>query len=273
MDSGLFLSQRKYTLDILTESGMMGTRPSHFPMEQNHKLAVSSSALLPDSERYRRLVGRLIYLTITRPELSYPLHILAQFLKEPRQDHWDAALRVLRYLKQSPGQGIFLRPDCLSLEAYCDSDWASCPLTRRSITGYFITLGGCPISWKTKKQTTVSRSTAEAEYRAMAATVSELIWLRSLLSCLGVRLTGPTKLFCDNQAALHIAANPVFHERTKHIEIDCHFVREHIKSGLVTTSHVSTQLQLADVFTKALGRDRFLFLLRKLGIRDPHTPT
>lgn len=135
MDSGLFLSQRKYVLDILTECGMLGSRPSSFPMEQHHRLATSSSTILADPSRYRRLVGRLIYLTITQPELSYSLHVLAQFMHEPRQDHWDAAMRVLRYLKQSPGQGLFLRPDSLELRAYCDSDWASCPLTRRSVTG------------------------------------------------------------------------------------------------------------------------------------------
>ncbi|PKI58854.1 hypothetical protein CRG98_020753 [Punica granatum] len=196
-----------------------------------------------------------------------------QFMLEPRQDHWDAAMRVLRYLKQSPGQGIFLRPTSLELEAFCDSDWASYPLTRFSITGYFIMLGGCPVSWKMKKQTTVSRSSAEAEYRAMVATVSEVIWLRSLLPSLGVQLTAPTRLLCDNQDALYITTNPVFHGRTKHIEIDRHFIREHLKSGVVATDYLPTRLQLADIFTKALGRDRFRFLLSKLDIRDLHAPT
>ncbi|PKI62300.1 hypothetical protein CRG98_017301 [Punica granatum] len=122
MGSGLFLSKRKYVLDILAECGMLASRPSPFPMEQRHHLSMSSSDLLSDPGKYRRLIGRLIYLTITRPELSYSLHTLAQFMQEPRQDHWDAAMRVLRYLKQSPGQGIYLRPTSLELEAFCDSD-------------------------------------------------------------------------------------------------------------------------------------------------------
>ncbi|PKI36266.1 hypothetical protein CRG98_043343 [Punica granatum] len=227
-NSSLFLNQKKYALDILTECGMLGSRPSYVPMEQNHGLYVDSGSCLEDASRYKRLIGRLIYLTITIPDLSYLVHVLAQFMQDPRQPHWEAAMRVVRYLKQSPSQGIFIQPNSLDLIAYCDSDWAGCPMTRRSVTGYFIMLGGSPVSWKTKKQTTVSRSSAEAEYRAMAATVSEILWLRSLLSFLGVRIDRPTPLFCDNQAALHIVANPAFRERTKHIERDCHFIREHI---------------------------------------------
>ena len=127
----------------------------------------------------------------------------------PQEAHWEATLRVVRYLKGHPGQGLLLRRDSdLQLNAYCDSDWATCPLSRRSLTGYFIMLSASPISWKTKKQPIVARSSAEAEYRSMAVTSGELVWLKSLLQSLGVLHVMPMRLFCDSQAALHIAANP-----------------------------------------------------------------
>lgn len=180
--SGLFVCQRKYTLDILTECGMLSCKPLSFPLEPNHKLALDSSAPCSDPTQYRRLVGRLIYLTITRPEITYSVHVLSQFMKEPLQGHWDAAMHVLRYLKSSPAQGIIIpKENELKLEAYYDSDYTSCPLTRRSISGYLMKIGAAPVSWKTKKQTTVSRSSSEAEYRAMAHATSEIIWLRGLL--------------------------------------------------------------------------------------------
>ncbi|KAJ4790834.1 Retroelement pol polyprotein-like [Rhynchospora pubera] len=272
--TGLVLCQRKYTLDILAEYGLLGSKPAATPLEQNHNLSTLHGESMAEPEKYRRLVGKLIYLTITRPELSYSVHILAQFMQNPLSAHYDAALRVLRYLKNSPGQGLLLRADNdLRLYAYCDSDWAACPLTRRSLSGYFILLGRSPISWKTKKQHTVARSSAEAEYRSMAAAACELTWLRSLLQFLGVSHPEPVKLFCDSQAALHIAANPVFHERTKHIEIDCHYVRDQICAGLIEAFYVRSSDQLADLFTKSLGKQQFTYLIGKLGICDLHAPT
>lgn len=258
----------------MAEIGLLGGKPVGIPIEQNHHLAVSKSALMTRPERYRRLVGRLIYLTITRPELSYCVHVLVQFMLQPCKDHWDAALRVVRYLKGNPGQGIFLAADCdHRLTAYCDSDWASCKLTRRSLTGYFVMLGNSPIAWKTKKQHTVSRSSAEVEYRSMVMTCCELKWLKGLLTFLGESHSMPMRLFCDSKAALHIASNPVFHERTKHIEIDCHLVRDEITSGHVSTHYVSTHVQLADILTKGLGKSHFDYLLNKSGIRTLHAPT
>ncbi|CAH9079968.1 unnamed protein product [Cuscuta epithymum] len=194
-------------------------------------------------------------------------------MQAPREAHWNAVLQVPRYLKGHPGQDILFRHNSpLVLLGYCDSDWATCPNTRRSVTGYFVTLDGSPISWRTNKQATVSRSSVEAEYRSMATLTCELLWLRSLFSTLRIKLP-PLKLFCDNKAALHIASNPVFHEHTKHIELDCHFIRDHVKSGAISPSYMPTTKQLADIFTKVLGTSQFHHLLVKMGIFDPHAPS
>ncbi|KAL1194230.1 Retrovirus-related Pol polyprotein from transposon RE1 [Cardamine amara subsp. amara] len=272
--NGIFMSQRKYTLDIITETGLLGAKPATFPIEQHQTLGLAEGPLLPDPERYRRLVGRLIYLLATRPDLTYVIHVLSQFMKSPRTDHMEAALRVVRYLKGTPGQGVVFRSNCdLKIHGWTDSDWSGCPLTRRSVSGWFVTLGDSPISWKTKKQDSVSASSAEAEYRGMANAVRELRWLRRVLTDLGVTHHGPMDLYCDNQAAIYIAANPVFHERTKHVENDCHIVREAVQEGTIVTPKVSSKNQLADILTKALGRRDFEAIVFKLGVCNPHFPT
>jgi hypothetical protein len=168
---GIFLSQRKYALEILEDIGFLGAKPSTFSMEQNLALSKNDGDLIADPLSYRRLVGKLIYLTITRPDLAYAVQVLSQFMDKPRASHLDAAHRVLRCIKQSPGQRILLSTTSnIQLHAFCDADWARYRDTRLSITRYCILLESSPISWKTKKQTIVSRSSAETEYRAMAST-------------------------------------------------------------------------------------------------------
>ena len=271
--TGTFISQRKYALEIIKDTGLLGAAPVDTPMERNLKLS-DKSDLLKDPERYRRLVGRLIYLTVSRPDITYSVHILSRFMHQPRKDHWEAALRTVRYLKSAPGQGLFFSATSdLRLRAYSDSDWAGCPLTRRSTTGYCVFLGPSLISWRSKRQKTVSLSSAEAEYRAMTGACCELTWLRCLLKDLGVLHQQSALLYCDNKAAIHIAANPIFHERTRHIEMDCHFIRDKVQDGSVETRFVSSENQLADILTKALGKELFVPMVRKLGLQDIHSPT
>jgi len=195
-------------------------------------------------------------------------------MQTPQEEHMEAARCVLRYLKGTAGFGIPLKASSeMKLSGFCDSDWGVCPLSRRSLTGYFVQLSESPISWKTKKQAIVSRSSTEAEHRSMVVATSELVRLRSLLASLGVFLHQPMQLFCDSQAALHIAKNPVFHERMKHIELDCHFVREKVVAGILTLSHVETKDQPVYIFTKALGKRKFQYLQSKLGLTSLSAPT
>lgn len=273
---GIFLCQRKYILDILNDSGFTNSKPSPFPMEQHLKLLPSDGTPLSDPSQYRRLIGRLLYLTVTRPDITFSVNYLSQFMQHPRTCHLDAVFRILRYLRGTVNHGIFLSSSSkLHLQGYTDSDWAGCPTTRRSTTGYFTMIGASPISWKSKKQSTISRSSAEAEYRALANLTAELQWLTYLFHDLGISHPSPIPVYCDNQAAIHIAENPVFHERTKHIELDCYFVRDKITSGLISPRHIPTQHQLADIFTKPLGAEQFRKLASKLGVcpGDPPSPT
>ncbi|RVW40738.1 Retrovirus-related Pol polyprotein from transposon RE1 [Vitis vinifera] len=222
ISSGVVLSQRKYALDILEETGMLDCKPVDTPMDPNVKLVPGQGEPLGDPGRYRRL----------------PLGCRNPYL---------------RYIKSTPGQGVlYENRGHTQVVGYTDADWAGSPTDRRSTSGYCVFIGGNLISWKSKKQDVVARSSAEAEYRAMALATCELIWLRHLLQELRFGKDEQMKLICDNQAALHIASNPVFHERTKHIEVDCHFIREKIASGCVATSFVNSNDQLADIFTKSL---------------------
>lgn len=183
---GFMLTQHKYTLDLVADVGLLGSKPAATPMEIQHKLALDLSLFLSDAEKYGRLVGRLIYLSITRPNISYAVHILSQFMQKPREMRWDAAMRVVRYLKGTAGQGILLRSQVdTSLSVYCDADWSACHASRRSLSAYVALVGDSPVSWKTKKQGVVSHSSAESEYRSMAQATREIKWLRRLLRDLG----------------------------------------------------------------------------------------
>ncbi|RVW35384.1 Retrovirus-related Pol polyprotein from transposon RE1 [Vitis vinifera] len=205
----------------------------------------------------KRLVDSLVYLTVTRPNISYAVHQVSQYLSAPRSTHYAAVLRILRYLKGTLFHGLFYSAQSpLVLRAFSDADWAGDPTDHRSTTGYCFLLGSSLISWRSKKQTFVARSSTEAEYCALADTTSELLWLRWLLKDLSVSTSSATPLYCDNQSAIHIAHNDVFHERTKHIEIDCHFIRYHLVHGALKLFSVSSKDQLADIFTKSLPKRR-----------------
>jgi hypothetical protein len=217
-------SQGKYVLDLLKKIRKIGCNPSSTLIDSKKKLNSEEGEPLDNENQYQRLVGKLIYLTVIRPDISFAVSQISQFMHAPKTIHMEAVNKILRYLKKTPGKVILMKNNnTKEICDYFDADWDR-SFDRKSTTSYCTFVGGNIVILKSKKQNAVARSSAEAEYRAMASTVSELIWIKQLLADLNITTHLPIKMFCDNQAACHIASNPVFQERTKHIEIDCHFI-------------------------------------------------
>lgn len=262
----LHLSQQKYAHDLLHRHQMLDCKPTSTPLAAKTPLTAADGDLLSFPTAYREVVGCLQYLTITRPDLAFAVNTVAQFMSTPRSSHMIAVKRILRYLKGTIDFGLTLRPQSLStrISAYSDADWAGCPDSRRSTTGYLIYLGSNLISWCSKKQPTVARSSTESDYRSLAHACAETAWLSSFLVELGVHLQFPVHLHCDNLSATYLAANPVFHARTRHIELDYHFVREKVALGSHRVSFIPSIDQVADLLTKSLPKPRHNILRSKL---------
>lgn len=263
--SGYFISQMKYATEILRLPHFTDDKVCDTPLAVNTKLRTTDGELLSNPTLYRQLVGMLTYLTITRPDIAHAVHVVSQFMATPRSIHYAAILRIIRYLRGTLHRGLLLSSSSLpTLIAYSDADWAGDVTDRRSTTGYLIFLGNSLISWKSKKQDTVSRSSAESEYRALADTTAEVLWLRRLLVDFGISFSAPTSIHCDSKSAIQITHNDVFHERTKHIELDCHLARHHYQLGNIALPYLNSHDQLADLLTKAHSAHRFSYLRDKL---------
>jgi hypothetical protein len=222
---GMFLSQIQYALEILERAGMSLCLSASTLMDTLPKLAAAAGSPVADPPEYRSLAGALQYLTFTRPDIAYAVQQICLHMHDPRDQQLTLVKRVLRYVKGTLHHGLQLTPsDTDHLVAYTDADWAGCPDTRRSTSGYCVFLCDNLVSWSSKRQHTVSRFSAEAEYRAIANAVAEASWLRRLLQELHRPLPTETVLICDNVSAVYMSTNPVQHQRTKHIEIDLHFV-------------------------------------------------
>ncbi|PKU79436.1 putative mitochondrial protein [Dendrobium catenatum] len=236
--------------------------PSKYPSDPNLQV----SFIQP--ELFRQLVGSLQYITSTRPDIAFAVNKLCQHMHNPLLIHFQLLKRVLQYLQGTINYTFFLPKIELTLTAYSDSDWAGDHLDRKSTTRYYLFLGATLLAWSVKQQTTVARSSTEAEYRFMAAAATDIIWTRRLFEdfLLPQQLT---ILFCDNVSAMSIACNPIFNARTKNIEIDHHFIRDCIQVNHIAVHHVSTVDQLADIFTKPLSSTRMLELRNKLQLLGP----
>nr|XP_016501654.1 PREDICTED: uncharacterized mitochondrial protein AtMg00810-like [Nicotiana tabacum] len=267
-EDGVIISQRKFELDLLKEFDCIHCTSLTSPLDPNVKLRAKEGAVLSDPTYYRKLIGKLKFLTNTRLDIAFGVQNLSQFMQDPREPHLQAAFHLLRYLKGDPTLGIFLSNDLdCTIKGYCDSDWAACPDSRRSVSGYLVLLGTSPISWKSKKQETIFLFSAEAEYKSLRKVIGELTWLCRLFEELTIPFHTPVTVYCDSQSALHIARNPVFHERTKHIKVDCHFMRDKLQEGLISLHHIGTRNQLVNILTKALTGIKHSTVLSKLAMK------
>jgi histone deacetylase 1/2 len=256
VSDGIILSQEKYANELLSRVNMQLCKTVDTPLSVSDKLSLHDGEALSgdDSTRYRSIVGALQYITLTRPDISFAVNKVCQFLHAPTTVHWTAVKRILRYVRGTVSFGLRLsRSTSTLVSAFSDADWAGCPDDRRSTGGFAVFLGSNLISWSARKQATVSRSSTEAEYKSLANATAEVIWVQTLLAELRVPHPRAAVLWCDNIGATYLSANPVFHARTKHIEVDYNFVRERVARKLLDIRFVPSGDQVADGFTKPLA--------------------
>lgn len=226
--------------------------------------------LFNDKTKFRELIGSLLYVAnASRPDVAVPLSILSQFLECPRIMHWRAAMRVLCYLMGTPNHGIQYKrssDNAIGMRTYCDANWGGDKQTRRSTSGVLVLLGGGPVIYRSKRQSTVALSSAEAEYMALALATQEVVWLRFLLGELGLQPTGASKILMDNKSAISIATNQGYTPRAKHIDLRAHFVRDHVEQGNIKLEYVPSGDQLADFLTKAVPTPRLIQLRELSGV-------
>jgi histone deacetylase 1/2 len=270
MNDGILLSQSKYASDLLKKVDMEHCKPVATPLSVSEKLsAYVGNPLVPeDATKYRSIVGALQYLTLTRPDISFSVNKVCQYLHAPTTQHWTAVKRILRYVKYTFDLGLHIHKSfSLLVSAFSDADWVGCFDDRKSTGGFAVFLGSNLISWSARKQATVSRSSTEAEYKAMANATAEVMWIQILMDELKIPCPRAARLWCDNMGAKYLSSNPVFHARTKHVEVDFHFVRDRVLQRRLDVRYISTKDQVADGFTKALTQQKLEEFKGNLNLR------
>jgi len=268
LKEGTFVCQSKYVKDILKKFGMEDAKPIKTPMATNGHLDLDEGGNPVDQKLYRSMIGSLLYLTASRPDIMFSVCMCARFQAAPRECHLTAVKRILRYLKYSPNIGLWYPKGAhFDLVGFSDSDYAGCKVDRKSTSGGCQFLGRSLVSWSSKKQNSVALSTAEAEYISAGSCCAQLLWMKQTLLDYGVKFD-EILLLCDNESAVKIASNPVQHSRTKHIDIRHHFLRDHVNKGDIKIDGIGTDDQLADIFTKPLDESRFCKLRNELNIID-----
>jgi len=270
-DKGVFILQKLYAEKILKKFRMDGCKSVPTPLVVNEKLMKEDGGKKADETLYMSLIGNLLYLTATRPDIMFAANLLSRFMHSPSHFYYAAAKRVLRYIQGTTSYGIrYNKNKEVQLLGYCDSDWGGCVDDMKSTSGYTFSLGSGMFSWSSKKQESVAQSSAEAEYISAATATSQAIWLRRILEDIGKKQEKATEIFCDNKSAIAMAKNPVYHSRTRHIAIKHHFIREAIEEGEIELNFCRSEEQIADILTKALPKDKFQILREALGVQEHH---
>ncbi|GKB52850.1 hypothetical protein Tco_0903603, partial [Tanacetum coccineum] len=258
----------KYALESLKKYGYESCDPVDTPMVEKSKLDEDKEGKAVDPSHYRGMIGTLLYLTASRPDLQFAICMCARYQARPTEKHLNAVKRIFRYLKGTVHRGLWYPKDSsFALTAFADADHAGCQDTRRSTSGSIQLLGDRLVSWSSKRQKSAAISSTEAEYIALSGCCAQVLWMRSQLTDYGFGFN-KIPMYCDNKSAIALCCNNVQHSRSKHIDIRFHFIKEHVENGVIELYFVNTEYQLADIFTKALGRERIEFLINKLGMRS-----
>ena len=273
----LTISQSHYVQHILEKFGMFESNPMRTPLNQGTSLTKRNDGN-PDAAltaRYQQLLGSVMYAMLgTRGDISHAVSVLSRFMSSPDDSHWSAAKRLLRYLRGTTETILVLggtssahEENEIRLVGFCDSDWASDKSDRRSKTGYMFQVNGSTVSWQTKKQHTVALSTVEAEYMALSSAVKECIWLRLLLRELGFPQDDESVIWEDNQGCIALANNPKLHERSKHIDVRHHFIRQNIADSIVKIQYMESERMPADGLTKAVSSTKHQQFIKAFGLQ------
>ncbi|KAJ9559888.1 LOW QUALITY PROTEIN: hypothetical protein OSB04_005048 [Centaurea solstitialis] len=271
LSAGIFINQAKYIKDILKKYNLENAKIMKTPMSPSCALDSDPDGKAVDVTTYRGMIGSLMYLTASRPDIMFSTCLCARYQSKPKESHLKAVKRIFRYLKGTVNLGLWYpKGSGYELTGYTDADHGGCKLDRKSTTGHIQFLGDKLVSWASKKQNCVSLSTAEAEYVAAASCCSQIIWMRTQLRDYGFKFD-KIPIYCDSKSAIAISCNPIQHMKTKYIDIRYHFIKDHVEKGTIELYFVNTEFQLADLFTKALDEKRFNFLITKLGMRTLKT--
>eukprot|EP00253_Pinus_taeda_P028609 PITA_28609 len=268
-EGGIFLSQTKYLTQILKKYGMEDAKPVCTPMVTRCNLSANDESAAVHQPTYRSMIGSLLYLTGTRPDIMHAVGIVGRFQENPKETHLQAVKRIFKYLQGTQNYGLWYPTNTdLTLHTYTDTDWAGGVEDRKNTSGGAFFMGSRLVSWFSKKQSSIALSIVEAEYVAVASCCTQLIWMMQTLQDFQITCTPPISILCDNTSAISISKNPFMHSKTEHIPIKYHFLREQVLEKKVKLEYVPSKEQVADILTKPLPKETFEYLKQKLGVVD-----